>query len=49
MFGGSAKPKLATEKVDVRKEKEKAMEWIRAEVKKYDPTSMKEDQQNKLA
>jgi len=36
MFGGSAKPKLATEKVNVRKEKEKALGWIRDELKKYD-------------
>ena len=36
LFGGSAKPKLATEKVNVRKEKDKALGWIRDEVKKYD-------------
>jgi hypothetical protein len=36
LFGGSAKPKLATEKVNVRKEKEKALGWIRDEIKKYD-------------
>lgn len=36
LFGGSAKPKLATEKVNVRKEKEKAMNWIKDEIKKYD-------------
>jgi hypothetical protein len=36
LFGGSAKPKLATEKVNVRKEKEKAMAWIKEESIKYD-------------
>lgn len=36
LFGGSAKPKMATTKVNVRKEKEKALGWIRDELKKYD-------------
>ena len=43
MFGGSAKPKLATEKVNVRKEKEKAMAWIKDESKKYDQQQMLQD------
>jgi hypothetical protein len=36
LFGGSAKPKLATEKVNVRKEKEKAIAWIKDETRRYD-------------
>lgn len=43
MFGGSVKPKLATEKVNVRKEKEKAIIWIQDEVKSYDQTKLRED------
>jgi hypothetical protein len=43
MFGGSAKPKLATEKVNVRKEKEKAVGWIRDELKKYDQQLLRQD------
>ena len=31
IFGGSVKPKLATEKVNIPKEKEKALEWISLE------------------
>jgi hypothetical protein len=36
IFGGSVKPKLATEKVNVHKEKEKALEWIAFEQKRFD-------------
>jgi hypothetical protein len=36
LFGGSAKPKLATQKVNVRKEKEKALAWVKEESIKYD-------------
>lgn len=43
LFGGSAKPKLATEKVNVLKEKEKAMGWIKDEQKKYDLEMLKQD------
>jgi hypothetical protein len=43
LFGGSAKPKLATEKVNVRKEKEKALAWVKDEIKKYDQQQMLED------
>jgi len=31
LFGGSAKPKLATQKVSILKEKEKAMAWVKDE------------------
>lgn len=43
MFGGSAKPKLATEKVNVLKQKEIAMAWIKEEQKKYDLELLKQD------
>jgi hypothetical protein len=43
LFGGSAKPKLATEKVNVRKEKEKAITWIKDETRRYDQQILKED------
>jgi len=43
LFGGSAKPKLATTKVNVLKEKEKAMGWIKDEQKKYDLGMLKQD------
>jgi len=43
LFGGSAKPKLATEKVSVLKEKEKAMSWIKEETKKYDLEVLMQD------
>ena len=43
LFGGSAKPKLATEKVNILKEKEKAMNWIKDEQKKYDLEVLKQD------
>jgi primosomal protein N'' len=36
LFGGSVKPKLATEKVNIHKEKEKALEWLAFEKKKFD-------------
>lgn len=43
LFGGSAKPKMATEKVNILKEKEKAMAWIKDESKKYDLDVLKQD------
>ena len=43
LFGGSAKPKLATEKVNILKEKEKAMVWIKDEQKKYDLEVLMQD------
>lgn len=43
LFGGSAKPKLATAKVNILKEKEKAMAWIKDEQKKYDLEVLKQD------
>lgn len=43
LFGGSAKPKLATTKVNIMKEKEKAMTWIKDEQKKYDLEVLKQD------
>ena len=43
LFGGSAKPKLATEKVNILKEKEKAMSWIKDEQKKYDLEVLMQD------
>jgi chromosome segregation ATPase len=43
MFGGSMKPKLATEKVNVRKEKEKAITWIRDQAKNYDQAKLREE------
>ena len=43
LFGGSAKPKLATEKVNVLKEKEKAMAWVKDEHKKYDLEMLRQD------
>ena len=43
LFGGSAKPKLATEKVSILKEKEKAMAWVKDEQKKYDLDVLKQD------
>ena len=43
LFGGSAKPKLATTKVNILKEKEKAMAWIKDEQKKYDLEVLKQD------
>lgn len=41
IFGGSVKPKLATEKVNVHKEKEKALEWIAHEQKKFNTDVLK--------
>ena len=46
LFGGSAKPKLAAEKVDVRKEKEKALAWTWGEQKKYDVEILRTDLDN---
>lgn len=43
LFGGSAKPKLASEKVNILKEKEKAMSWIKDEQKKYNLDILKQD------
>lgn len=43
LFGGSAKPKLAKEKVNVRKEKEKALAWAANEQKRYDLQVLKQD------
>jgi len=43
LFGGSAKPKLATEKVNIHKEKEKALEWIALEQKKFNLDVLKQD------
>ena len=48
LFGGSAKPKLATEKVDVRKEKEKALAWALNEQKKYNVGVLKNDLDNQI-
>ena len=48
LFGGSAKPKLANEKVDVRKEKEKALAWTIQEQKKYDLDQLKHDLDNQI-
>ena len=48
LFGGSAKPKQATEKVDVRKEKEKALAWALNEQKKYDIDLLKTDLDNQI-
>jgi len=41
LFGGSAKPKLATVKVNVHKEKEKSILWIKHEQKKYNLGQLK--------
>ena len=43
LFGGSAKPKLATVQVNILKEKEKAMGYIKEEQKKYDLDVLMQD------
>lgn len=43
LFGGNQKPRLATEKVDLRKEKQTAMDWIKGETKKYNVNAITQE------
>lgn len=49
MFGGSEQPRLRKKPVDVLKEKQQALIWIKEQVQLYDTEAMTNDFNNKMA